>query len=350
VAAGQAVRAAARTGRLTVAERPSPADVDGPLIEVALTTFNSELFLAELLDSLFRQTRQDFTLMVADDGSTDSTLDIVAAYERLYPGRIRRLDFDGPAGGALANFSRLTDRLTARYVLFCDHDDVWLENKIALSVERIQALEAEVGAATPLLVHTDLAVVDSELRPLHRSLSRYQNLYPTRNGFFLLLRGNTVTGCAAIVNRALYQRARPVPLEAVMHDHWLALVAATLGRIHYVDESTILYRQHGNNALGAVRWGSTSMVARLRRAVFEKARRRHLHRLSRQAGALLARFGGEMTPAQRRAAEALANLWSTSRWRRFGQMRRHGLLPDSLAGNIALFVTLAVAGEREAKS
>lgn len=325
-------------------------DVGGPLIEVALATFNSERFLAELLDSLFRQTRQDFTLVVADDGSTDATLAILAAYEARHPGRIRKVGFAARAGGALANFSRLADHLTARYVLFCDHDDVWLEHKIALSVDHMQALEAEAGAATPLLVHTDLAVVDGALRPLHRSLSRYQHLDPARNGFFQLLLGNTVTGCAAIVNRALLDRARPVPLEAVMHDHWLALVAATMGRIHYVDESTILYRQHGNNAIGAVRGGPAAMVARLRRGLFEKARRRHLRRLSRQAAALLTRCGGEMTPAQHRAAAALATLWSVNRWQRFGQMRRHGLLPDGLAGNIALFATLAAAGEREVVS
>jgi glycosyltransferase involved in cell wall biosynthesis len=128
--------------------------------------------------SLFGQTCQGFTILVSDDRSTDSTLDIIADYQRRYPGRITMLEPDQRLGGPLANFSRLIDHLKADYAFLCDHDDVWLPNKIALCLEEIRSLEARHGSSTPLLVHTDLTVVDSDLEIISPSSFLYQDIDP----------------------------------------------------------------------------------------------------------------------------------------------------------------------------
>jgi hypothetical protein len=158
---------------------------------------------------------------------------------------------------------------------------------------------------------------------------------------------NTVTGCAAMINRPLYQRARPIPAEAVMHDHWLALVAASVGRIHCVRESTLLYRQHGGNAVGAIPWSVRSIRDRVREALLEDTKRRMLERFSLQAAALLARCGGEMSAAEARATAALAGLWSLNRWMRFGALWRHGFVRNGILRNAALFVAVARRSARE---
>jgi hypothetical protein len=62
---------------------------------------------------------------------------------------------------------------------------------------------------------------------------------------------NTVTGCTALINRALLHKALPVPADAVMHDWWLSLVASCFGQLLFVDKSLVQYRQHDRNTLGA---------------------------------------------------------------------------------------------------
>jgi glycosyltransferase involved in cell wall biosynthesis len=311
-----------------------------PSIEVALATYQSARFLRELLDSLFAQTEQGFTLLVADDGSRDATMDILEDYSRRYPGRVRIVARERQPRGAAGNFSRLIEHARADYLLLCDHDDVWLPNKISLSRARMTALEKVHGTEAPLLVHTDLVVVDEDLEVIAPSLSKYWQVSPPRSDLTSLLTANVATGCTIIMNRALYERARPIPPEAMMHDHWLALVAATLGAIAYVEEATILYRQHGGNLIGAPTGGTASLIQRIRHTLFGAERQRVMRRYSRQAAALLRRYRDEMTGEKRRATETLAGIWSVSRWRRFARLRRSGAHLSGFARNVALFIVV----------
>jgi hypothetical protein len=278
-------------------------------IEIALAVFNGERFLEALLASLFAQGRTDFTVTVSDDGSTDGSVDIVESYARKYPGRMRVLAHERRLGVA-ANFSRLLAGAEGDIVLLCDQDDVWLPDKIALTIGAMDGLEGEWGADMPLLVHTDLCVVDEDLGMIASSLARYQRLDPEHASLRRLLLGNVATGCTLAVNRALRERALPVPAEALMHDHWLALVAATIGRTAYVPRATVLYRQHEGNVIGASGWTTDGILRRIRQTLLEDTKRRVLKQYSAQAGALLARYRGEMGPRARAAAQAAAELWS----------------------------------------
>jgi glycosyltransferase involved in cell wall biosynthesis len=322
---------------------PASPEVHRPSIEVALTTYNGELYLAPLLDSLFAQTRQDFTLLVADDSSTDGTRSIVEAYSRRYPGRIEQLPGDGSRRGVIANFDRVLARSSADYVFLCDHDDVWLPHKIERSLEAMRALEAGHAAGTPLLVHTDLVVTDAELGVISDSLIAYSGLQPPRNDVVRLLLSNVVTGCTTVINRALLHRARPIPAQAMMHDHWLALIAATSGAIGFVDAPTILYRQHGGNTLGAHSGQGAAMLQRAYGTLVSRDRERVLKRYSRQAAVLLERMGREMSPRHRVATATLAQLWDMPRLVRFAALRRCGLRLEGFARNVALAIVVTRA-------
>lgn len=313
-------------------------------IEVALATYNSAPFLPELLDSLFAQTNQQFTLIAADDGSSDGTLDILARYASRYPGRIILLPRNTRPIGARGNFARLIDHAAADFLLPCDHDDVWLPNKIDLTLKRMLALEAAHSPETPLLVHTDLIVVGPELEVLGPSFFRYADIDPARNDLASLLTANVVTGCAAMANRALYERARPIPPVALMHDHWLALVAATFGAIAAIDEPTILYRQHGGNTIGAWGMGRALLIRRIGETLFSDSKRKVMMGYSRQAAALLARFGEQMSADARRRSGTLADLWSFSRWRRFALLRRSGMGLRGFVRSVALFIVVTRRG------
>jgi molybdopterin-guanine dinucleotide biosynthesis protein A len=318
----------------------------GPSVEVALATHNGARYLPALLDSLSAQTHRDFTIVVSDDGSTDDTVAVLRSYAERHPGRMRIVRAEPRRLGPAANFSSILPHLTARYVLFCDQDDVWLPRKIELSLARLRALEGDAPAGTPLLVHTNLAVVGRDLEPIAPSAMAYQSIDPSRRAFPLLLMSNIATGCTVAVNRALYTLAAPVPPEAMMHDHWFALVAAGLGRIGYVDEPTVLYRQHGGNAVGARPRSARSLADQLRETLLTRTPREVLARYSRQAAVCLARYGGDLRAEDREAAAALAGIWRLGGPRRFWHLWRHGVRRPGVLRNAALLFTVAAGTPR----
>ncbi len=79
----------------------------------------------------------------------------------------------------------------------------------------------------------------------------YQHIDIKKNKLNNLLIQNTITGCTIMMNRKLAELCLPIPTEAIMHDWWLGLVATEFGKIAYLDEATIKYRQHGENSVGA---------------------------------------------------------------------------------------------------
>jgi hypothetical protein len=160
----------------------------------------------------------------------------------------------GPAASFGVLLSHALDS-PARYVAIADQDDVWLPGKLAHELELLRDQEAAAGRATPILVHSDLAVVREDLSLLHRSFLEFQGIrHQFQAALPSLLVQNFVTGSTVVLNRALLEVAVPVP-RVIMHDWWLALCAAALGRVVYLPESTVLYRQHGSNAQGSQgRW------------------------------------------------------------------------------------------------
>lgn len=227
-------------------------------VDILLATFNGFSFIASQLDSILSQSYKDIHLIIRDDLSSDSTRKILEAYANRFPGMITLLPSDIRLG-AKGNFSCLMEHVTADYIMFADQDDVWKEDKVGQTLERMKALEQHYSRETPLLVHTDLKVVDRDLNVLGQSFWRYCGINPLKGQTLnRLLMQNVVTGCTMMVNRPLLELGYPIPEGAVMHDWWLALVAAAFGKIEMFPKATMLYRQHARNTVGARKFLSFS--------------------------------------------------------------------------------------------
>jgi hypothetical protein len=225
--------------------------VTSEIVEVLLATFNGERFLREQIDSVLAQDYANLRVLARDDGSTDRTLDILREYESRFPARIRLLPTDGPTGSAKWNFLKLMQASSAEYVCFCDQDDVWMPDKVSLSMNEMHHLESRSSRSKPCLVFTDLQLVDSRLEPIHTSFWKFMGVGPETIGSLKrLLLLSVVTGSTALVNRPLLELAKRMPREAVMHDRWIGLIAATMGTSSALRKQTVLYRQHGNNLIG----------------------------------------------------------------------------------------------------
>lgn len=223
------------------------------MIDILMATYNGEQYIAEQLDSLLNQTFTNWQLIVHDDGSVDNTINIIKQYIENYPDKICLIDDGIRTGGAKNNFLHVMQFSKAPYIMFCDQDDVWLPNKIELTYKAMIEHEKQKGEKVPLLVHTDLCVVDSKLNIIAPSMIDYQKLRPDNGSEIILLAiENCITGCTMMVNRTLLNISLKMPNHAMMHDWWMGLMALQhRGTIKFLNISTLLYRQHEVNTVGA---------------------------------------------------------------------------------------------------
>jgi glycosyltransferase involved in cell wall biosynthesis len=237
-----------------------------------MATYNGEQFLRQQLDSILDQSNRDWQLLIRDDGSDDNTVHIIEEYVGRLSDRIRLVTNNGSRLGASLNFGQLLEQADAEYIMFSDQDDVWLPNKIELTLNAMKAAE-QVYPDRPILIHTDLKVTDSELNIIADSLWSYQKLFPEAgDDLNRIMAQNVVTGCTVMINKKAKTVSIPVPHEAVMYDWWLALNVCRHGKIIYVSIPSVLYRQHSRNRLGAQKARKINIVHFLKKL-------RHLKKL-----------------------------------------------------------------------
>ena len=309
---------------------------------ILMATCDGAAYIEEQLDSLAGQTHKNWVLLVRDDGSTDETPELLrrraAGDERIRLLPSATTSAEGPA----QNFGHLiAEGLQTRHNLFylCDQDDIWESTKLSLLARHFPDLGEE---ATPVLAHSDLSVVDARSRPTHPSLQRLlkSNPLPDYPLIYLLTR-NFVTGCAVACNRRLLEAASPVPDQAMMHDWWLALVAAAAGRINYTPEPLVRYRQHGGNAIGANSPGDLVAAVRAWPRNWRKGNR-ELRDTFAQAHALLdvAGTGDDYPEEALRAVQRYTELPRLSPGTRIAAARKLGLRRDSILLRWVLYLRL----------
>ena len=218
-------------------------------VDIVLATYNGEKFLSEQIDSIIAQDYKNWRLLISDDGSKDRTVKIAENYCNI-DNRIILVNKDRQ-GGVVKNFSKALEFVTSEYIMFCDQDDYWLPGKITHLKKLLMEKEVVVGKV-PLLIFSDLIIVDEALKITNKSFFHGSNINPKDNfnPQFLLWR-SAVYGCTVMFNKSLYDVAMPLPSEVTMHDQWFALKASLMGFVMYSNESHVYYRQHGNNVVGA---------------------------------------------------------------------------------------------------
>lgn len=314
-------------------------------IEIVLATYNAERYLQGQLDSLLAQTYREWCLLVRDDVSSDRSVAILNDYLRQHPSRIKMLEEASTTLGACQNFAKLLLHTKSRYIMLCDQDDVWMPQKIELSLAKMKDLEERYGKDQPLLVHTDLKVVNDGLTVISDSLWKYQRSdAEAGSALNRLLLQNVATGCSILINRPLRDLAVPVPSEAVMHDWWLVLVAAAFGHIGCLAQPTALYRQHAGNDTGAKRWSYLKLVKclwdadeRKRQFALNSSAKAMIHR---QAEAFLHRYEAALSARNREMLKAYVRLPSLTFFSKCRSIVRHRFYYTGLTRNLLRLLAL----------
>lgn len=290
------------------------------MVTVLLAVYNGEKYLKAQIDSLLNQTVKDIKIIIRDDGSTDNSPFIINEYCEKYPQIVSKLSGEA-TGSAKCNFAELLYNCDDDYIMFCDQDDVWLPQKIEKTLDAMKSAEG-ANREIPVLVHSDLKVVDQDLNVISNSFFKFQRLNQDSITLPKLLVQNYVTGCTVMINRALKQRCGKIPNECVMHDWWLALTAQLFGKIVCISEPLMLYRQHSGNQVGAKASYGIALIKR-KLATMSKVRENYNATYS-QAQAILKEYADQIENQERKLIEIYISIPHKNKFRRICLVRKYG--------------------------
>lgn len=204
------------------------------LVSIALCTYNGEKYLIEQLDSLVHQTHRNLEIIVVDDCSIDSTVNILEEYSHKYS--FIKVYQNEINLGYIKNFEKALSLCAGDYIALCDQDDIWNLEKVTLQVNAI---------GDSLLIYHDSEFIGNDGLPMDKKMSDVINMYQG-NSCKPFLFFNAVSGHACLLKKELLKYSLPFP-NGVFHDRWLAYTATNVGSIKYLDQALVKYRQHENS-------------------------------------------------------------------------------------------------------
>lgn len=307
-------------------------------IDILLAIYNGERYVCEQIASIFNQSYKKWQLIVRDDGSKDKSEIIIKEYAKKYPERVQHI-IDVPNNlGAYQNFAKLLEHSDADYVMFSDQDDVWLPDKVEKSITLMKEMEKQYSRSMPLLVHTDLQVAQEDLTIVSKSFWEYQNVEPQKSLVLnrLLVR-SVIRGCTVMINRSLANLAQSIPNDAIMHDHWISLIAAAFGKIGFIREPTMIYRLHEKNYSGGKPWSARYIFDKIFTEAGRSDLRDYLSKTQRQAAAFARLFEKKLSRDSYNMINAYATLGDRGfLWKRWAIVK-YGFLNVGIVRNIGMF-------------
>lgn len=284
----------------------NPGIPSAPRISIAMATYNGSKYLLEQLDSLDAQTLTPFELVVTDDGSTDTTLELLDAFARraTFPVRVHRNE---QRLGYRDNFLKAARLCSGELIAFCDQDDVWMANKLE------SAAQVFADPDVLLVIH-DIQVVTEAL-----GAPRYYRA-PNCNSPFAVQYGNSMVFRADLpldLDIVRPPSERDPDASPLAHDEWIPFLASSLGKCVNLHSPLLLYRQHESNTCGFGQRTTSSPESQRE----QHARRfRHRSLRAREHAATLRVLIEETELSEKRRSHAQASL---ARWERYARLLQH---------------------------
>lgn len=303
-------------------------------IAIVMATYNGERFLREQIDSILNNSFKDFELHICDDGSTDETGAIAIEYEERNPGKVF-FHKNEKNLRVIKNFLVNVKRFDASYYMFCDQDDFWLPKKIEHTLSFMKATEnGELDV--PTVVFGDAKMVDVNLKEYHPSFQKLNNLDTTKLDLCHLAMENKLIGCTVMFNRALWDKIDNFPEQIKMHDWWIALIGASFGKVAFLDEPLLLYRQHGGNQVGGV-----SEMEYIRRNITKlREQRQALYDNCRQTKAFVDNYRQQLSSEQVKLLDIFGDVPKQNWIKRHYQVFHYGFRKTGFVRNFGTFVLL----------
>ncbi len=276
-----------------------------PEVAVIMSTYNGEKYLAEQIDSILAQKDVHVELFIRDDGSKDSTREIISDYVSRYDNI--HAEFGSNLGWIKSFVSALGSAPDFDYYAMSDQDDVWLEEKLITAVKAIQQKENAKGKDIPIICQTSAYIADQNLNVIGSMAYRDKRL---KTIYSLAIRP-TALGCCMVMNSKAREFAKHKNHEELFcrgYDISIVLFTVACGGIFFTEDTPLMkYRQHGHNVIGT----PTSILKRMK---FEYDRRfvKERGEESRFAKVVLQYLNDEMTREAKKVFTLIAG--SKEKW------------------------------------
>jgi len=210
---------------------------------ITLATYNGEKYLAQMLDSLVAQTKPADVIIAVDDGSKDSTCEILESYKGKLPLEITRFEKNR---GHRAAFSTALEKAATLLddddlIFLADQDDIWAPNKL-------EVMSQKIGENS--MIFGDAEIINGEGDIIEKSWRKKAGIVENLSQQALLTGYTNVTGCMVAFKAALLHTVLPIPQDVPVHDQWITLCATAENGYRAIADKVIQYRIHGNNAIG----------------------------------------------------------------------------------------------------
>ena len=213
---------------------------------VVMATYNGEKYIKEQIDSILQNMTTDDELIISDDGSTDSTLQIISDFNDK---RIKVIE--GPHNGVKQNFANAIQNTSGKYIFLSDQDDIWMKNKIESVLDKFENSNVSV------VIH-DAEVINEKLEVTIPSFFEYRN---SGKGIIKNIYKNTYIGCCMAFKSELKENILPIPNDIEMHDQWIGIIGELIGNGSlFLKEHLIKYRRHSNNVSQMKHYGIIKMI------------------------------------------------------------------------------------------
>lgn len=208
-------------------------------VQILLSTYNGEKYLEQQLESIFKQKNVLVDVLVRDDGSSDTTIQIIHAFQRKYPIRL----ITGSNIGFAKSFWLLVNEADDHdFYAFCDQDDYWLEDKLYAAILNIKRHEC----GKPILYTSNVVAVDENLNTLSDKGFPVDKVLSYADS----LRISVLPGCTFVFNHKLLNQMKRYKKKLIAHDWLTYLIANSIGKVIYDPVSYIYYRIHSGNTIG----------------------------------------------------------------------------------------------------
>lgn len=260
---------------------------DRKRVAVLLSTYNGEKYVEQQIDSIMQQDYNDIELYIRDDNSRDSTREILQKLDNnsdsihfINKSNITNL-------GVTGSFFNLLMNVDADYYMFCDQDDVWMENKVSKTLDRMLHVEKPT---IPTLVHTNLLLVNNDLKVIGDHIWGTHPSVDIRDLIFT----NNAAGCTMMINNVMKEEIKKdldLVSDMFMHDWWIVLIASGFGINEFMEDSTMYYRQHQGNVVG----GMDGVTARIHRISQIKVEVKRSSKILKQINAFYSRHKDDLS-------------------------------------------------------
>ncbi|MBT2623506.1 glycosyltransferase [Chryseobacterium sp. ISL-6] len=218
-------------------------------VSVALCTYNGEKYLSQQLESILKQSQFANEIIICDDNSTDSTIEILSNYKNQYPSIIKIFRNEVNVG-YIKNFEKAINLCSYDLIFLSDQDDIWSNNKIQKVRDFAENNpDYNIFSHKVKLLKENVEIIES---PFWKGSNFNEDFNNTEVLQYLLFERNVFPGMTLIItqdakkNYLPFKNVHPV----IIHDYELVLKSCRDEKFAIIPEALSLYRIHENQSIG----------------------------------------------------------------------------------------------------